>query len=124
MTRRLAAAALLLAVACGKGPIASGQVVDRQYVPPRDYAVAVSDYTYLCFPATRAVAGPGGRISYTMALDCGWRYSGSHLEPRHDGPRYRLRLRDDADSGRLGWVDVPPDRYDQYAVGGHYPDQR
>lgn len=116
--------ALLLALgfltACGD-PIESGTVIAKQYDDPDDWTTREEDSEYSCKYEYGYNPASG---NYEFANICKDRVTGHHTEYHHDGPHWRLRIRDDKDSGHKEWIEVSESEYEKFGRGGHWPDPR
>jgi len=131
MQRRTALIAATLAAGitlagCAK-PVQSGYVVEKQYVPSRDWIDMMPNYYRTCvsIPYTYTTgSGTNRRTVYTSRQSCTSRLIGYIPIHRHEDRYFRLDLRDDRDTNRTGWRDVTEQEYGRYEVGAHYPDPR
>lgn len=126
---RVVAAVLagLLLASCGKPAPTAGYVVEKQYVPARDWVDHAPIYIHHCLtiPYTYSTgSGMSRHTVYSSRQRCTSTLMGWNSIPRHEDRYWRLELKDDADAKHLGWRDVTEVEYQRYEVGAHYPDSR
>lgn len=111
----------MTASACGDGePIKSGTVVSKSYDDPDDWTTREDDYGYTC----RYGWFNDPEDGYTYAYHCGNQKIGEHTERHHDGPHWKLRIRDDENRKRIKSVEVNETDWHAFQPGGHWPDPR
>jgi hypothetical protein len=99
---RLAAAALTLLFLTSCAPsVTSGTVVGREYDDPDTWASMEPMRVLICQKGI-----------------CTWYVTGYNTVTHHDGPHWRLHLRDD--QHREGWVDIDEATYNRLTVGQNF----
>lgn len=126
----IVAVASIELTACGafQGPPTSGTVMEKQYVPSRDWVDREPNYVRQCVyvPYTYTVySGSGSTRSVSVRTgtkqSCTSILIGYSSIPRHEREYFRFYLKDYKDPKHLGWRDVSHTEYDSYEVGSPYP---
>jgi hypothetical protein len=124
MIKRFIVALMLMfsLVACGTFGVSEGDVIDKNYVPARDWQEQVQDYIWVPVYKTRMSCTTNSKGYQTCSTfgytDMERRWVGSHTEDRHENEYWTLTIKDG--NGNVGTVRVSKIIYSEKQLGGHY----